>query len=139
MAREAIKVELYGENSAGVIRRYTVADGNNIPKGTILKLGSDPRTAAASVGTSDLVAGIASEEKEASDGATSIGVWTHGVFDLVASGAITLGAWVVTAAPGNYVKQATGADMASSFAIILGKCLETASDGETVNIAVNIT
>lgn len=129
MAREAVKVELDG--SHGYIRRYTVADGVGISKGALLKF-SDPRTAAIADSTTGggLCAGIASEEKVASDGQTSIGAWTAGVFDLYASGAIAVGV-PVSFVTGNYVK--TAVSLASG-AIIAGYALEAASDGEQINV-----
>ena len=135
MAREAVKVELYGNNNDGDQRRFTCANATGITKGTILKF-ADPRTASASTGTADIVAGIAAMDKVANDGSTSISVWTNGIFELYASGAIAVGANVVTAAPGNYVKAVT--DETASFAIVVGHALEAASDGEVINVRVII-
>lgn len=135
MAREVTKAELYGNNNDGLPIRFTVADGTAITKGTYMKLSSDPRTILASTGTGDTFMGFAAEDKEASDGQTSIAVWTQGIFECVASGAIILGQKVKTAVPGNYVMAITAADSATaSYAVIVGVCLETAADGETVNI-----
>lgn len=133
MTNEAVKVEL--TNSTGNIRRFTVADGTAITKGTLLKL-SDPRTALATAATDTEVfaAGIAAEDKEADDGQTSIGVWTDGIFELVASGAIVLGQNIVFIGQ-NKVAQAAST---ASGAMIAGYCLETAAAGETVNIRVRL-
>ncbi len=95
-------VELFGQNSAGEVISFTVADGTGIPINTILKF-ADSRTASASTATADLFAGVANSEKEASDGATTIGAYQNGVFDFAASGAISAGDTLITAAPGNYV------------------------------------
>lgn len=137
MAREAILVD----NKPLVSRRYTCATSTGIAKGTVMKLGSDPRTAAASTGTGDIFAGIChADVNTATDTAfnteTAVSCDKGGVYEMYASGAITLGALVKTAAPGNYVMQVTTADMSSSLAIIIGECLETASDGEVVNVEV---
>lgn len=138
MAREAVIVELYGENNSGCPINYTVADGNAITKGTYLKF-ADPRTASASTGTGDYIAGFAAFEKEASDGITRMSVLTNGIFDLTASGAITAGQYVKTAVPGNYVMAITAADASvASYANIVGVALETASDGEQINVRVNL-
>ena len=120
MAREATPVELYGQNNGGDKRRYTCTDTPAITKGTFLKF-ADPRTASASTGTGDTFAGIAAMEKEAADG----------------SGAITAGQKVKTAAPGNYVMVCQEADI-SSYAVVVGVALETASDNETINVRVLI-
>lgn len=136
MAREATPVELYGQNNGGDKRRYTCTDTPAITKGTFLKF-ADPRTASASTGTGDTFAGIAAMDKEASDGSLSISAWTNGIFEMVASGAITAGQKVKTAAPGNYVMVCQEADI-SSYAVVVGVALETASDNETINVRVLI-
>ena len=82
MANEAVVVEL-GLRPA---LSFTVANGTGISKGAILKI-TDPRTAAASSAAGDAFAGIASADKEASDGTVKLGVWTQGIFDLQCNGA----------------------------------------------------
>lgn len=137
MTNEAIKVELYGESSAGDVRRYAIADGTAIAKGTLLYLSSDPRTAAAVSGVNQVFAGIAASAKVASDGETTIGAWTNGIFELVASGAIALGQKVKTAGGSdNRVKACIDPEVYSSYAIVVGTCLETAADGEVVMVRV---
>jgi len=144
VAPQAVKVDL--TNSTGHIKRYTCADGTQISKGIILTL-TDPRTASNPSGTAyGIPVGISSEEKEANDGATSIGVWTSGIFDLKASGAITAGDYVLVAG-NNEVRSATlaldGAPATTSYALFtrankLGVALETAADAEVINVLVNI-
>ena len=99
----ATKVELYGNNQDGQPRRYTVADGTGISKNRLTTL-ADPRTVtevSATPATHGYVcAGVTAMEKEASDGSTSISVWTQGVFEMSASGAITLGAPVKSCGTG---------------------------------------
>lgn len=136
MAREAVKVELYGMNNAGCQRRFNCASGTTIPKGTILKM-TDNRTAIASTGTGDIVAGIASMEKSDTDSSTTISVWTDGLFLLYASGSITAGDKVVTAAPGNYVKAVTNEAIAS-YGKVLGIAQENATAGNQVEVRVLI-
>lgn len=135
MAREAIKVELNGQNNSGDIRRYACVNDTAITKGTLLKI-LDPRTASYAIGTAEAFAGIASMDKEASDGSTTISAWTNGVFELTASGAIGVGKKVVMAAPGNFVKEAGVLDLASSFACVVGVALEEAADLEVINVRV---
>jgi len=136
MVREAVKVELLGSNNDGDPVYYTVADGTAISKGTLLAM-SDPRTAAANAATYGAIAGIAAMQKVASDGATTIAVWTNGIFEMYASNAITIGSGVCGCAQPNYVIIASAATV-SSGAAILGYAMEAATDGEVVNIRVRL-
>jgi hypothetical protein len=136
MAREAI----LRDTKPLVSRRYTCATGTAIPKGTFLKL-SDDQTAAASTGTGDIFVGFSHADVNNSTDTsfnteTSVTADKGAIYELVASGAITRGAYVKTAAPGNYVMQCTDADMTSSLAIVVGIANETASDGEQINVEV---
>lgn len=133
MVNEASIIELYGINNLGDGRTYTIANATAVSYGTVMVLGSDPRTAIAASATLNVPAGIASSDKEASDGKTRISVYTNGIADMIASGAIVLGAHVVATA-NNYVRMANAADEASSFSVIFGTCEETATDGEIVAI-----
>ena len=83
MANEWVKVELYGANNEGQIVRYTIADGTSVSKGALLCL-SDERTAIAAANWTP-VAGVAAEEHVANQGVTSIGCYTQGIFEAVAS------------------------------------------------------
>ena len=131
MAREAILRDTKVKTS----KRYTVADTPAIVKGTFLK-GTDPFTASASTGTGDFFVGFAHADKEASTGELSITADKGGIYDLTASGIITVGQFVKTAVPGNYVMACSTADMTSSYLIAMGVALETASDGEVINVEV---
>lgn len=136
MAREAI----LRDTKPLVSRRYTCATGTGIAKGTFLTF-ADPYTASASTGTGDIFAGFAHADVNMStDSAfnteTSITADKGGVYELTASGAITVGQKVKTALPGNYVIAAGILDSESSYAIIIGHALETASDGEQINVEV---
>jgi len=133
MANEAVKVEL--TNTTGFPRRYTVADGTGIPKGTLLEL-TDPRTVKLASTNNCALGGIAAFEKVASDGSTSISAWTDGIFEMVASGSITIGHPVK--ATGGSVNKIEAADAADIGAQILGYSLETATDGETINVRVRL-
>ena len=102
----------------------TCANGTGIEKGTLLTL-SDPNTAAAASADGAPVAGIAAEEKIASDGKTKIAVYRGGQFKVKASGSITAGDPLAIALT-NYVYKA-----ATNEEDIFGTALETASDEET--------
>lgn len=114
------KVELTA--STGFPRSYTCASGVAIAKYSVLAL-SDPRTAAANAASCSVCAGIASMDKAANDESTRITVWTDGVFDMAASGAIEVGGKVMLAA-GNDVM---AADTTASGAAEIGYALEDAS------------
>jgi hypothetical protein len=142
MAREATKIEL--TNSTGNIRQYTCADGTGIAKGTLLKL-TDPRTASvADAATSAAActapcAGIAAEEKVASDGATQIAVYTDGIFKATASNAAIAVGEPLVFVGNNYVMgvAALGPGIASGAAIV-GYALETAAAGETFQMRLRL-
>ena len=112
----------------------TCADGTGIEKGALLKL-SDPFTAATSDGSNDYPAGIAAEEKIASDGKTKIAVYRRGVFKVITSGAITAGCPASIDAATNHIQ---AADASVSGAKVLGTALETAADGETLLMELNM-
>lgn len=137
MAREIVKVELYGQNNDGNPRRYTCASGVRIPKGTFLK-NATPRTASASTGTGDVFGGFAAMEKAADDLSTSVSAWTDGIATCTASGAIVVGQKTKTAAPGNYVMAAVDADVTSSYAKIVGVAQNTAANGGDVAVRFSI-
>lgn len=109
---------------------FTVADGTGIEKGAILKM-TDPMTAIINSGASDQIAGIAAEEKIASDGKTKIGVYRGGIFKVTLSGSCTVGDPATTDLSVNHLK--TASDIASlSGSTLAGTFLETGADGETV-------
>lgn len=125
-------IELTG-NPRGRPIRYTCADGAGIAKGTLLKI-TDPRTTAAQTATADAFAGIAAEEKVASDGKTTIGVYTKGIFSIQSGAAIAVGATLIPATEANKVITADAAGILKS---AVGVALE-ASAGDTEVIAVQI-
>jgi hypothetical protein len=108
---------------------FTVADGAGIEKGTLLKM-SDPMTAAAATGDNDLFAGIAAEEKIASDGRTKLGVYRRGIFKMVveAGQSTTVGKDVVVKGT-NTIGTYTTLD--DELGYVIGKALETAAAGES--------
>jgi|26BtaG_2_1085354.scaffolds.fasta_scaffold02016_3 orotate phosphoribosyltransferase-like protein len=133
MANEAVIIELLGDQ--GDVVRYTVADGAGIAKGTLMQLSSDPRTITATSADGDIFVGIAAEEKVASDGQTSLGVYTHGIFDIKDAGAgITLGNYAKV----NGANLIAAADEAGAQAEteIVGQVLETAAASEVVAVLV---
>lgn len=104
---------------------FTVADGAGIEKGTLLKL-SDPNTAAAQSAKEDIIAGVAAGEKIQSDGNTRLAVWRSGVFKATASGTISVGDALISAATANILETA-GVNAED----IVGISRESCTDGQT--------
>lgn len=110
---------------------YTVADGTGIEKGTLLAM-SDPNTAAASSADNDVFAGIAWEEKTASDGKVTIVAALDGVWALVATAAgITVGNQV-TIGGANTIKVYTTLDDEKGY--VVGRALETTAGSESIMV-----
>jgi uncharacterized protein DUF2190 len=135
MANEITKVELFGENRDGNPISYTIASSAVVPKGTLMNI-TDPRTTAANVASGAYTAGVASEQHDGLDFSTKVSVWTQGVFEAYASGAITAGdevqaASVVTTFPNYIGTLQTGG-------IKIGYALETAATGEQVTFRLNL-
>jgi hypothetical protein len=103
---------------------FTVSDAASIEKGDFLQL-TDPMTVSLISADNQVVAGIAAEEKIASDGKVKVGVYRGGIFKVVASGSITAGKACSTS--GNNLVQAP----ATNDEAVLGIALETVSTGES--------
>lgn len=115
-------------------RRYTVADGAGIAKGCILQL-TDPKTASASSADNEYFAGIAWEEKVASNGVTEIVAALDGDWLMLASAAGITAGNQVTLAGANTIKIYTTLDDEKGY--VVGRILETTAGSETVLVAVN--
>lgn len=114
---------------------FTCADGTGIEKGSILKL-SDPMTVALADGDTDIVAGIAAEEKIASDGKTSIAVYTGGIFNCyIGAAGCSVGDALITDVSTGDTNELVSADVNSEN--IFGRALETATDGQTARVELN--
>lgn len=128
MANEAVCIE-----TPTKFRRYTVADGAGIAIGTLLKL-TDPNTAAATSADNDPFAGIAWEEKTASDGIVEITAAVNGTWDIVCTNAaITAGAFV-SVGGANLVATMAEADFPTG--AFVGKAQETSAGTETIRVVV---
>ena len=109
--------------------QFTCADGTGIEKGTLLKM-IDPDTVAASDGDTDIIAGIAAEEKVANDGKTKIAVYTRGIFIGTAGAAgVTAGSAIISDSSTGSVNELVNADVNSEN--IVGRSHETATDLQT--------
>jgi|TARA_Y100000296_G_C5155750_1_gene248959 hypothetical protein len=133
MANEAVIVELF---NGGRPINFTVADGTGIEKGTIMEL-TDPRTVIANTNDNAPLAGIAAAEKVASDGSTTLAVYTDGIFDVLTdAGTDTVGAMVANSATENTMQTADATDLLQGS--VLGKLLETAGNAEVALVRVNL-
>ena len=104
---------------------FTVANATGIERGAALKM-TDPMTASAASLVNDIPAGIAAEEKIASDGRTKLGIYRGGIFKVLASGTITVGDAVIhTTGTNDFETAGVNAEN------IWGIALETAADNET--------
>lgn len=114
---------------------FIVSNTTGIERGALLKLAS-PFTASSANGTSDILAGIAAQEKIVSNGQTILAVYKRGIFKMIASGSITAGNAVGSiAAWTNYVQFAP---LTASGSCILGHALETVTNGQTLLVQVNV-
>ena len=135
MADEAVIIDLLGDR--GDIVEYTVAAGTAIPKGTLMKISASPQTAIISDG-GGLFAGIAADEKTATDGRNKMGLITHCVADLTCGAAETmvLGGTVMVGAAANEVDVATG-DTVEDTVKVVGIAMETVANNGTGAVLVH--
>ena len=97
---------------------------------------TDARTAIIHDGTvGSAIAGISTMEKDGDDPSTSISVWTDGIFEVTASGAVTIGETVKSSSVVNQVEAAANTDLGSK---TIGYVLETTSDAEVVNVRIDL-
>jgi len=134
MANEAAIQTLLG--NGGDPLRFTVVDADAIQKGTLLMIsGGGVMTAAASTSTHDEVfAGIATMEKVANDGSTTISAYTNCVADLVASGTFKRGD-MVKLSGANVVSICTYNELISGGSVV-GKALEAGTNGAATLVRV---
>ena len=113
---------------------FTCADGAGIEKGTLLKI-ADLNTVSATSADGDYFIGVAAEEKIASDGNTSIAVYTQGIFKMTDAGAGFTAGTMLKVNGANLVATADEAG-AQSAAQFVGKALETAGAGDTALVKI---
>jgi len=121
----AVIIELLGNGGDPI--RFTVADANAIEKGELMTV-TDPRTITETTADNDPFMGISAAEKVASDGSTSLAVYTHGIFDINCSAAITVGERVSVGGD-NEVAKVAAADLLFSD---VGIALETSSGADEI-------
>ena len=117
---------------------FTVANATGIEKGTLLKM-TDPMTAITIAAAKDVVAGIAAEEKIASDGKTKLAVYRKGIFKVLLSGSCTVGdPLFVSGTLNNFVIGNGSGTGTLSGSKIIGYALETGATNETILMELNI-
>ena len=123
----ALECELVIETGAPI--PFTVADATGIEKGAVLLL-SDPMTAATTTGDTDACAGIAAEEKVASDGNVKLAAYREGIFRGFAGAAgVTVGHTIITDTATGAANELVNSDVNSEN--LVGIALETAADTES--------
>jgi hypothetical protein len=110
---------------------FIVADGAGIEKGTLLKV-SDGMIAAASAGDTDVICGVAAEEKINGDGKTKIGVYMRGIFKATCGGNCTVGVGLMSYSSTGDANDVINATSAAVGYKCLGTALDTGTDGETI-------
>ena len=134
MANEAV---IIAQNPNANPISFTVNDNAAYEKGTLLWL-SGARSISGASTTGAPFAGITAAEKEADDGATTVGLWVPGqnnIFDLHAVTAVTAGEAVMISGQ-NMVRSLIDVTTAISGGYIVGKALEEATAGEVINVLV---
>ena len=114
---------------------FVCAEATGIAKGAILKI-ADPNTVSVAGTDNDRVIGIAAEEKIASDGRTSLGVYLRGIFIGTAGTAgVIAGDYIIIDSTTGDDNEMVVADATSAF--ILGMALETATNLQTFKFYLN--
>lgn len=132
MANEAVIIELF---NGGRPIQYTVDDGTGIEKGTLMEFSGD-RTVIANTNDNAAIAGIAAAEKVASDGSTTLAVYTDGIFDMLTDGGTdSAGALLANSATENTLQTADAADLLQGSWV--GYLLEEAGNAEVAAVRVN--
>jgi len=129
MANEAICIE-----TPTKFARYTVADGTGIVIGTILAL-TDPNTAVAHSADAEEFAGIAWEEKTASDGIVEITAAIDGIWDIKdGGGTCSVGDVLCLDNTPNTFRPSIAGDLLTG--TTFGKALEAAGASEIIRVRV---
>jgi hypothetical protein len=132
MANEAVIVELFNGGRPMV---FMCDNATGIEKGTLMELSGD-KTVIANTNDNAPVVGIAAHEKVASDGSTTISVYTDGIFDMLTdAGTDNAGALMANSATENTLQTADGDDLLQNSHI--GYLLEQAGNGEVALVRVN--
>lgn len=111
-----------------------VADATAIPLGTVCVMNTANVITAHTTHT-EYFAGIAARSKAANDGQTALTIALDGDWNMTADGSITAGQLVVLGTAANKVR-AIGAASIEKLGQVLGRALNTVTDGQTVVVRV---
>jgi len=132
MANEAVIIELF---NGGRPINFTCADNTTILKGTFAEL-TDPRTVIANTNANAPLVGIVAAEKVADDGATTVAVYTDGIFDCLTDGGNdNAGVVLANSATENTLETGVDEDMLNGS--VLGYLLEDSGAGTVDAVRVN--
>ena len=131
MANELVIVELLGNQGDPI--EYTCLDNTGIAKGTVMEL-EDLRTVKKVSAGDKPLAGVAAHEKVADDGATTISVYTNGIFKAVCHTASTVGMQQVADDASNKLNDLDTLDAETGD--VIGYALETATTDQTYLVRV---
>ena len=116
---------------------FTVANAGAHEKGALMKL-LDPMTASGSNLNGSPTAGIVAVEKIANNGKVKVSIYRRGIFKMTASGAINIGEPIMAGTTTNPNVISVANLLNLSGARIIGHALETAADGETLAVALDV-
>ena len=109
-----------------------VADDTFIAKGTILQV-TDANIGSASAADGNFFLGIAYADKVANDGATTLAIWTKGVFDMKLTSATVAAGEKVKIAGANLIAVADDDTIANSQEIV-GTALQDGATDEVIEV-----
>jgi hypothetical protein len=141
MADEAVIVELHGQPKGGTVR-YNCADATAIAKGTLCVLSGSRICAPSANAAQEQFIGVAATEKEASDGQTTLGLNTKGIYDMKVntSGASVTEGDAVTLSGINMIHSAIWDKVSGAQAKeIMGLALETGTVGHLLGLRVLVS
>ena len=132
MTNELAIVELLGDKGDPI--EYTCLDNTDVAKGTVMEL-EDLRTVKKVSAANKPLAGVAAHEKVANDGATTISVYTNGIFKATCeSEGTTVGCHQVANDNTNMLADFDTLD--NETGDVIGYALETATSGQTFLVRV---
>jgi hypothetical protein len=137
MANEVTKIELFGANNDGQPVRYAVNSGSSYTKGTLMFISGTGRLMISSDGGVNglPVAGVLAAD---ASGASYASVWTQGVFEFTASGAIVGGDPVIAIGSKNIVVTNVVAGSYVGRPGTFGYAMNTVADTERFGVRVNL-
>ena len=139
MTYEAVKLTQAGITTPGRPISFTIPNTISVEKGTIMKM-SGAYTAGISSAIGDVFAGIANSAKVISDGSTTLGLDTCGVFDCYVTGGVVVGDYLEISGANILRPMRVGVYSGASMVTgtFVGKALETSAAADTIAVAVGV-